>query len=102
MDRIAEERPFMAAVTSGLFLLPPVGLQGLREALVRPVEAAGYRFEDEALVTDILDELACAKTPLPLLSFAAAELWEARDRQDKLVTRASYERIGGVAGSLAG
>lgn len=101
LDRIVEDRHFMAEVTAGLFLLPPVGLEGLREALVRPVEAAGHRFEDEAMISEILDELAQAKTPLPLLQFAAAELWEARDRQDKLVTRGSYERLGGVAGSLS-
>ena len=101
LDRVVEDRHFLAEVTSGLFLLPAVGAAGLREALVRPVEAAGHRFEDEAMITDILDELARAKTSLPLLQFAAAELWQARDRQDKLVTRKSYERLGGVAGSLS-
>ena len=101
LDRIGEDRHFMAEVTPGIFFLPPVGDEGLREALVRPVEAAGHSFEDEAMITDILSELACAKTPLPILQFAAAELWEARDRQAKLVTRRSYDRLGGVAGSLS-
>ena len=101
LDRVVEDRQFMAEVTAGLFLLPPVGSEGLREAMVRPVEAAGHRFDDEAMITDMLDELALAKTPLPLLQFAAAELWEARDHQNKLVTRGSYERLGGVAGSLS-
>lgn len=101
LDRIADDGHLMAEVTSGLFLLPPVGREGLREALLRPVEAAGYRFEDEAMVTDILDELARAKTPLPLLQFSAAELWETRDRERKVLTRASYEALGGVAGALS-
>jgi WD40 repeat protein len=101
LDRIADDRHFMAEVTSGLFLLPPVAREGLREALVRPVEAAGHRFESEAMITDILDELARAKTPLPLLQFSAAELWEARDRERKVLTRGSYDRLGGVAGSLS-
>ncbi|MFO0578587.1 MAG: protein kinase [Polyangia bacterium] len=101
LDRVVEDRHFMAEVTAGLFLLPTMGHDDLREALVRPVEAAGHRFEDEAMITEILGELAQAKTPLPLLSFAAAELWEARDRKDMLVTRASYDRLGGVAGALS-
>ena len=101
LDRIVEDRHFMAEVTAGIFFLPPVGAEGLREALVRPVEATGHRFEDEAMIIGILNELARAKTPLPLLQFAAAKLWEARDRQDRLLTRGSYDRLGGVAGSLS-
>ncbi|MDI1443586.1 protein kinase [Polyangium sp. 6x1] len=101
LDRVAEDPHFLAEVTQGLFLLPPMGREGLREALVRPVEAAAHRFEDEAMITDILDELSRAKTPLPLLQFSAAELWEARDRDAKTLTRASYERLGGVVGSLS-
>ncbi|MDI3288009.1 protein kinase [Polyangium sp. 15x6] len=101
LDRVAEDPHFLAEVTQGLFLLPPMGREGLREALVRPVEAAAHRFEDEAMITDILDELSRAKTPLPLLQFSAAELWEARDRDAKALTRASYDRLGGVVGSLS-
>ena len=101
VDRLADDRAFMAKVTAGLFLLPPVGREGLREALVRPVEAAGYRFEGAAMVTDILEELGRARTPLPLLQFGAAELWEARDQARKVLTRASYDRLGGVIGSLS-
>ncbi|MDI1475897.1 protein kinase [Polyangium sp. y55x31] len=101
LDRIAEDPHFLAEVTQGLFLLPPMGREALREALLRPVEASGHRFEDEAMITGILAELSRAKTPLPLLQFAAAELWEARDREAKTLTRASYERLGGVVGSLS-
>ncbi|WP_272420535.1 nSTAND1 domain-containing NTPase, partial [Polyangium jinanense] len=101
LDRVAEDPHFLAEVTQALFLLPPMGREGLREALMRPVEAAAHRFEDEAMIAEILGELSRAKTPLPLLQFAAAELWEARDREAKTLTRASYERLGGVIGSLS-
>jgi hypothetical protein len=36
-----------------------------------------------------------------LMAFAAASLWERRDRTQGLLTRNSYEAIGGVAGALA-
>ncbi|WP_170229882.1 protein kinase domain-containing protein [Polyangium fumosum] len=101
LDRVAEEPTFLAEVTQGLFLLPPMRREALREVLLRPVEASGHRFEDEAMSADMLDELSRTKTPLPLLQFAAAELWEARDREAKALTRASYERLGGVVGSLS-
>lgn len=101
LDRVAEDPPFLAKVTQGLFLLPPMGRDALREAMVRPVETAGHRFEDEAMMTEILDALAQTKTPLPLLQFSAVELWEARDQETKTLTRATYERLGGVFGSLS-
>ena len=42
-----------------------------------------------------------ARGALPLLAFAVSRLWEKRDRERKLLTRAAYEEIGGVAGALA-
>ena len=42
-----------------------------------------------------------ARAALPLLAFAVSRLWEKRDRERKLLTRAAYEEIGGVAGALA-
>lgn len=101
LDRLVEDRHFMAQVSAGLFFLPPVDLQGLREALVRPAELAGYGFESEAMVADMLSELGRARSPLPLLQFSATALWEARDIERKLLTQESYDRIGGVAGALS-
>ncbi|MDI3285856.1 protein kinase [Polyangium sp. 15x6] len=101
LDRVVEDRPFVSQVRAGLFFLPPVGREELREALTRPVEASGHRFESEAMVEEILDELERARSPLPLLQFSATELWEARDKEQKLLTRQSHERLGGVAGALA-
>ena len=38
---------------------------------------------------------------LPLLAFAVAQLWERRDRETGLLTRAAYRAVGGVGGALA-
>ena len=38
-----------------------------------------------------------ARAALPLLAFAVSRLWEKRDREKKLLTRAAYKEIGGVA-----
>ncbi|WP_437563387.1 nSTAND1 domain-containing NTPase [Sorangium sp. So ce542] len=101
LERMAEHEHFMAAMTRGLVFLRPMGREGLREALVRPIEAARHEIEDPAMVEGILDALSTTRGALPLLQFTAARLWEMRDRGRRLLTRASYEAIGGVAGALA-
>ncbi|WP_437821722.1 nSTAND1 domain-containing NTPase [Sorangium sp. So ce1078] len=101
LERMAEHEHFMAAMTRGLVFLRPMGREGLREALVRPVEAARHEIEDPAMVEGILDALSTTRGALPLLQFTAARLWEMRDRGRRLLTRASYEALGGVAGALA-
>jgi serine/threonine protein kinase len=102
LDRLAGDRRLGPEVGRGLVLLPPMGRDGMREALLRPLEAAEHRFESTALVERMLDALAAAPGALPLLQFTAARLWELRDPERRLLTAASYERLGGVAGALAG
>jgi hypothetical protein len=101
LDRLAGHRHLAAAIGHGLMLVPPLDRDGLRDALVRPVEAADCRYEDAALIDDMLAAVAAAPGSLPLLQFAAARLWTERDRDRRLLTRASYEAMGGIAGTLA-
>ncbi|MGH9867962.1 MAG: protein kinase domain-containing protein [Candidatus Polarisedimenticolia bacterium] len=84
-----------------LFPLAPLEGQALRRALVQPALAAGYRFDDDRLADDMLEDVAHERGALPLLAFAAARLWESRDREAGLLTRAAYSAIGGVGGALA-
>ncbi|WP_437736069.1 nSTAND1 domain-containing NTPase [Sorangium sp. So ce1335] len=101
LDRMTEDRRFINDVPRGLWLLPPMGREGQREALMRPLEAAGHRFETGEMVEDMLRILESTRSPLPLLQFTATKLWEARDRERRLLTRQSYEQLGGVAGALS-
>jgi WD40 repeat protein/serine/threonine protein kinase len=101
MDRLADERRFLGAVTRGLLFLPPIDHDGLRDALKKPIEATRYQFEDEALVDEMLQSLDGTKSPLPILQFTATKLWEARDRENRRLTRAAYRALGGVAGALS-
>ncbi len=73
----------------------------LRRALVQPALKCGYRFEDESLVEEMITEVSEERGALPLLAFAAAQLWEKRDRKQGLLTREAYQAIGGVGGALA-
>lgn len=101
LDRLSEDRRFTSAVTRGLVLLPPMSRDGLRDSLKKPLEAARYQFEDENLLEEMLDGVEKTKSPLPILQFTATKLWEARDRERRLLTRRAYHAIGGVAGALS-
>ncbi|HWN70473.1 MAG TPA: serine/threonine-protein kinase, partial [Haliangium sp.] len=101
LDRVAEHRVFLDAVTQGLTFLSPLDRDGLREALVRPLETCDHRFESQDMVEQVLDELAATRSPLPLLQFTADKLWARRDRQQRRLTAASLRALGGVTGALA-
>ncbi len=84
--------------------LTPLGAltrDGLRRAVVDPADTKGYRFEDEALVEEILAGVEDVRGALPLLGFAVSRLWERRDSQRRLLTHNAYREIGGVGGALA-
>jgi WD40 repeat protein len=95
------EHEALVRVFTELTPLLPMGGDALRRALVEPAKREGYRFEDESLVEEMVESVEGARGALPLLAFAVARLWEKRDRERKLLTRAAYEEIGGVAGALA-
>jgi hypothetical protein len=76
----------------------PLNPAELREAIERPAEAVGLKFEEgvvEALLQDILGEPAA----LPLLQFTLLKLWEHRDRNR--ITWDAYGRLGGGRLALA-
>ena len=73
----------------------------LLRILVEPARRAGYSFEDPALAAEMVEAVVDKPGGLALLSFTAASLWEARDRQTRRLTRSSYRALGGVGGALA-
>jgi eukaryotic-like serine/threonine-protein kinase len=101
LDRVAEDRHFMSELSQGLYFVGPPDREGLRDAIVRPAEMVRYRFDNVAMVEHMLDTLQTTAGCLPLLQFAAAKLWDARDRERHVLTQASYDALGGVAGALA-
>jgi len=101
LDRVPEDERFMSELSQGLFFLNAPGREGLRDALVQPAEMAGYRFEAPDMVESMLQHLESTQGALPLLQFAATQLWEHRDTARRLLTAESYEAMGGIAGALA-
>ena len=60
---------------------------------------ASIHVESDVLIDTMLDYLEAVRTPLPLLQFTAARLWECRDRERQLFTLASHEQLRGIARS---
>lgn len=100
VGRTTEDQDFVAELSRGLFFLGPPSEEGLREALVRPLEMVGYRFENQSIVEDMISFLHGTPNGLPLLQFTAAQLWEARDPARRVLPLASYQEMGGVSGAL--
>jgi formylglycine-generating enzyme required for sulfatase activity len=85
-----------------LYFLRPLPPERLRDVIVGPAEAVGARFESSDIVEDLVAATAQAGSGgLPLLSFALADLWEARDRDGDVISRAAVVAMGGVDGALS-
>src|SRR5205085_460025 len=68
--------PGLGAHAAGaLYPLRPLDREGLREAVVRPAQAAGFAFESEAMIDNLVESTEQAPGGLPLLQFALGELW---------------------------
>jgi len=91
----------MAAVLANVLVVRRLDDRHLREAALRPLERLGFAWDDSAVLDRIVAELSGLPAALPLLQFACAELWERRDQTSRLLRRADYEALGGVAGALA-
>jgi len=70
----------------------------LRESIVKPGKLVGLEFEP-GLVDRILHDVGSEPGNLPLLEFALTGLWS--KRQNRTLTNAAYDKIGGVTGALA-
>lgn len=87
-----DQSPFLEAFNEGQVPVIPMDATELREAILKPAEQVGLKFEEgvvEALIRDMLSEIAA----LPLLQFTLLKLWE--DRAGDRVTMSSYRRLGG-------
>lgn len=85
------------------YIVPPLSLQELEEAIKKPAELHGVTFE-QGLVSHILEEVEGQPGALPLLQYALSQLWrvcvEDSSSEQPQLTKKGYEQIGGVKGAL--
>lgn len=85
-----------------LFVVKRLGVDDLRRTITGPLARYDYQFDDLAIVDDLIAEVGSADaTNLPLLQFACRTLWDGRDVVRRLLLRATYREMGGLAGALA-
>ena len=100
LARLAEGPAARAALERVTVLRTP-GSTALREIITRPVELAGYTYDDPALVDEMVAAVRDETAALPLLQVVGKHLWLNRDTKGRLLLRSEYEAMGGVAGALA-
>ncbi len=93
--------PEAREVLSRVTVIQAVDPTMLEQVLVRPARAVGYRFEDDDLPREMATAVAGEPACLPLLQFAAQQLWEQADKKERVLQRSTYHAMGGVAGALA-
>ena len=91
----------------GRFLVTPMDREELQQAIEEPAAQRALFFESPKLVNDLIDEVVQMPGALPLLSFTLSELYlkylkaeEKLERNDRTITEADYQEIGGVTRSL--
>lgn len=101
LDELFALDPNLArALSRGVHLLGPLSTAAWEEVVDQGLEAYGYRFEDDALRSDLLADLRGREAAMSLVQFGLASLWEARDAKKKRVTRAGFSAKEGMRGAL--
>jgi hypothetical protein len=78
--------------------IPPMRVDELRDVIVQPALHQGVRFENDALVGDLLFEMRGQEEALPLLQFTLQQLFETREQGQ--ITQAAYDKLGGLSGAV--
>jgi WD40 repeat protein len=89
-------------INDGLFLVPRMTWDQLREAIEMPARAAGAEI-DPALVTRLLNDLGDNQDQLPVLQHALMRTWDMRPPADGpfVLTLDDLARTGGLATALS-
>ena len=93
--------PHVRAALSQVSIIRSPNPEVLQEIITSPLTAQGYDYGDKDLPRQMVDEVRGEPAALPLLQFTTRMLWERRDKSRRLLPRAEYDAIGGVAGALA-
>ncbi|MEH1770907.1 MAG: caspase family protein [Nostoc sp.] len=91
----------------GRFIVTPMNREELQQVIEEPAKQRTLDFESPKLVNSLIEEVNQNSGALPLLSFTLSELYlkylkaeENRERNDRIITEADYQEIGGVTRAL--
>ncbi|MFF7158023.1 hypothetical protein [Streptomyces sp. NPDC008139] len=98
LGRCAEHPRLIGALQDATLLAGPMDRDELREAVVRPAQAAGLIVE-RALSARVVAEVVGEPGGLPLMSHALLETW--RRRAGRALTERAYDEAGGLHGAIS-
>lgn len=101
LSRVLALDGFPEALGRACLALRPLSREGLVEAIVRPAEALGFRFEASTTVDALVEAALSGDGALPLVQFTLCELWSRRDEARGVIPAGVLSQVGGVAGCLA-
>ena len=90
--RLEELAPWRGMIARNVQILAVPSATELTRIVTEPARRLGYDFDDAELPGEMVAEVIDRPGALPLLAFAAAELWEHRDRHFKQITATAYAR----------
>ena len=96
-DRPLQYVDFGELLRQRMEIVLPMTPDELEQAILRPAERVNLNLEPE-LTAAILRDVEGQPGALPLMEYALTELFD--QREDHRLTKAAYDRIGGVAGAL--
>jgi type II secretory pathway predicted ATPase ExeA/predicted Ser/Thr protein kinase len=97
-DRPLRHPEFSSLMESRTQVVKPLTTSELEQAICEPANKLGVTFES-GLASRIVGEVHEEPGALPILQYALTEVFERRE--GRIITKDSYERIGGVKGALA-
>ncbi len=101
LDRLVELGALGQDLARTAYVLPPMSKEGLRAAIIAPARARGFELETPAMVDALVGDAQGHDEALPLLSFALAELWNARDPVRRVIPEEAWRRMGGAIAALS-
>jgi WD40 repeat protein len=87
------------AVNEGLYLVPRLTRDQLRDAIEEPLRQAGSSIQNR-LVNELLNNLGSDPDQLPIMQHALMRLWDQHAGSDDPIDLTEYEKIGGVQTAL--
>ncbi len=99
-DRVLALGEIARLLTRGTILVEALSPSTWLDVVEQSIERYGYRLESVALRGALQKEIAEISSAMPLIQFALLRLWQERDRDKKVIRKASLEKIGGLAGGL--
>jgi formylglycine-generating enzyme required for sulfatase activity len=99
--RLASLPGLGAEAARALYLLRPLTAEQIRETITGPAQRTQVSFESNEMIEELVASSSGTAGALPLLQFALAMLWEARDKARAVIPAAALSRLGGTSGALA-